>query len=281
MTRSRFEERQETRKERLIERAHSAESEAKAATDAANKIAGAIPMGQPILVGHHSEKRHRRDLQRIDDGYRKAFEKRKEAEDLRRRADAVGTAGISSDNPDARTLLGERVRELEAKQEGRKAVNAAWRRAGKPDPKASDGWEPVAAVLGVSVVAMNETRLEMAMLRTYQPNCPPFPAYAFANGSAEIRRLKARLAELEVAAVARPGDEDHVICRVVEDPAENRIRLIFPGKPEEGVRDLLKIRGFRWSPKASAWQRHLNAAGRLAARCVVDALRKEVSDDQS
>ena len=28
-----------------------------------------IPLGQPILVGHHSEKRHRRDLKRIDEHF--------------------------------------------------------------------------------------------------------------------------------------------------------------------------------------------------------------------
>jgi Domain of unknown function (DUF3560) len=30
-----------------------------------------IPLGQPILVGHHSEKRHRRDLKRIDEHFAK------------------------------------------------------------------------------------------------------------------------------------------------------------------------------------------------------------------
>jgi len=29
-----------------------------------------IPLGQPILVGHRSEKRHRKDLTRIDDAFR-------------------------------------------------------------------------------------------------------------------------------------------------------------------------------------------------------------------
>lgn len=36
-------------------------------------IAKHIPFGQPILVGHHSEKHHRRDAQRIDDGMRKSI----------------------------------------------------------------------------------------------------------------------------------------------------------------------------------------------------------------
>jgi len=39
-----------------------------------------IPMGQPILVGHHSEGRHRRDLKRIDSGMRKAIEESEKAD---------------------------------------------------------------------------------------------------------------------------------------------------------------------------------------------------------
>lgn len=275
MTRSRFEEEQERKKARLEERAARAAREGQAAHDAADRIARAIPFGQPILVGHHSETRYRADIKRIDRGMRKALEKAKEADELRRRAEAVGTGGISSDDPAATQKLQSKLEDLERRQEWMKKVNAAWRKAGQPEPKTSEGWEPVAAALEVSVSAMNEIRLEMAVVRTYQPGTPPFPSYALTNASAEMRRLKRRIAELERAADAAPIEKDHGICRVIEDPDDNRIRLIFPGKPEEKVRALLKSWGFRWSPMASAWQRHLNNAGRVAARCVVDALQKE------
>lgn len=39
-----------------------------------------IPMGQPILIGHHSEGRHRRDLARMDTNMRKGVEATKTAE---------------------------------------------------------------------------------------------------------------------------------------------------------------------------------------------------------
>ena len=45
-----------------------------------------IPLGQPILVGHHSEKRHRRDLKRIDEHFAKAKEHHDKAGYFRRRA---------------------------------------------------------------------------------------------------------------------------------------------------------------------------------------------------
>lgn len=48
------------------------EDEADAARRAVAAIADNIPVGQPILVGHHSEKRARRDADRIETGMRKA-----------------------------------------------------------------------------------------------------------------------------------------------------------------------------------------------------------------
>jgi len=48
-----------------------------------------IPVGQPILVGHHSEKRHRKDLARIDEHLAKAKEHHDKAEYFRRRAAAA------------------------------------------------------------------------------------------------------------------------------------------------------------------------------------------------
>ena len=38
----------------------------------------------------------------------------------------------------------------------------------------------------------------------------------------------------------------------------NRLQIYFEGKPDATVRDELKSNGFRWSPKAEAWQRQLN-----------------------
>ena len=48
-----------------------------------------IPLGQPILVGHHSEKRHRKDLKRIDQHFAEAKEHHDKAEYFRRRAAAA------------------------------------------------------------------------------------------------------------------------------------------------------------------------------------------------
>jgi len=61
-----YAERKEARIDRLESRAAKAQSESAASYNTARSIMDHIPTGQPILVGHHSEKRHRRDLDKID-----------------------------------------------------------------------------------------------------------------------------------------------------------------------------------------------------------------------
>jgi len=68
-----FAEQVETSIERKLEKAAryqsyaaNAEVRAERSAEKASTIGGMIPMGQPILVGHHSERRHRKDIQRIE-----------------------------------------------------------------------------------------------------------------------------------------------------------------------------------------------------------------------
>lgn len=58
-------ERQEARAERFTGYSGKRASESAQALDEVERLAAMIPPGQPILVGHHSERRARRDAQRI------------------------------------------------------------------------------------------------------------------------------------------------------------------------------------------------------------------------
>lgn len=75
------------RAERLEERAETHSAEAERRYEASHRIADGIPLGQPVLVGHHSEKRHRRDLARIDGHMRASIEEREQAASLSERAE--------------------------------------------------------------------------------------------------------------------------------------------------------------------------------------------------
>jgi len=80
--------------------------------DAADRISSVIPLGQPILVGHHSEKRHRRDLERIRKNLGKAVEEREVAEKYAERAKRYGRKA-TGESPG---LIYRRIEKLEVEE---------------------------------------------------------------------------------------------------------------------------------------------------------------------
>ena len=64
--------RAEQRAERFEDYSDSRAKDAERAHSAVSAIADNIPLGQPILVGHHSEKHARRDAEKIENGMRRA-----------------------------------------------------------------------------------------------------------------------------------------------------------------------------------------------------------------
>jgi hypothetical protein len=78
------------RAERLEDRAGRAAAESEARYAAARQMLDIIPPGQPILVGHHSERRHRRDLERIDNNLRRSVEEERNAKHYQRAAAVAG-----------------------------------------------------------------------------------------------------------------------------------------------------------------------------------------------
>lgn len=124
-----YQERKEARIDRMEERAAHAQAESTAASHAAHEIMRLIPPGQPILVGHHSERHHRRDLDKIDRNMRKSIEAgEKAAYYSSRAANAASNHAISSDDPDAVEKLEAKLAKLQAQQERDKAMNAWYRK---------------------------------------------------------------------------------------------------------------------------------------------------------
>lgn len=93
-----------------------------------------------------------------------------------------------------------------------------------------------------------------------------FPDFELKNNGAEIRRLKERIAKLEVAKDQEDTEEERDHARLVDSPADNRIRLFFPGKPDADVRARLKGAGFRWTPTLGCWQAYRNHNSITTAR---------------
>ena len=103
-----YRERRAAKADRLREWADKRDVKGDTARAAADQTAGMIPFGQPILVGHHSERGDRNRRSRMRGNYDKAYEHRSKAADFRRRADGIEAAAdnaIYSDDTDAAERL--------------------------------------------------------------------------------------------------------------------------------------------------------------------------------
>src|SRR5258708_7640333 len=117
-----YEQRKERRIERYRRRAERLTAQGLARLCQADAIANKIPMGQPVLVGHHSERRHRRDLERIRASTVKGLGALTEAKEWERRAEAAETGNaVSSDDPTAAQKLRQKLAALEARRDELKA----------------------------------------------------------------------------------------------------------------------------------------------------------------
>lgn len=167
---------------------------------------------------------------------------------------SVGTGGISSDDPQAVEKLEAKLAALEKHQELMKAANVAIR---MKDPTEGDA----------KLAELGYTPEDIAKLRA-----PDFcgrigyPAYELQNNNANIRRIRGRIAELKKRTENTPEGWEFDGGRVVVNTAENRLQIIFDGKPDADIRTELKGEGFRWAPSQGAWQRQLTDNAMRAAR---------------
>lgn len=165
---------------------------------------------------------------------------------------STGMGGISADDPQAVSKLESKLAGLEKLQTTMKAVNAYYRKH-----KTLDGCPDVSPEQGKKLVA------DMA---SYDRS--PYPAWALSNNNAEIRRVKERIKSLssqkEIGFVGWEFDGG----KVEANTADNRLQIFFDGKPDADIRAELKSNGFKWSPKAEAWQRQLTDNAYYAANYI-------------
>lgn len=256
-----YEEKQEARRARLTTAAERARARSDAAFKRVKTICDGIPFGQPILVGHHSERRASADVKRISQGMDRAVSEDKAARELAGRAAAVGSAGVSADDPDAVAKLRAELVACETNQARMKAANAAIRK-GKTDQ------DRAAALLALGI----KPGMVAQILTPDFCGRTGFADFQTSNNAASMRRIKARIAVLEARPAGVTTETERAGVRIVKDVDDNRLRLIFPGKPDEETRVALKSAGFRWSPTAGAWQRQLNNSAIHAANAVLQNL---------
>lgn len=252
--RNRYEERVEAKRERYAERADKARATSAAAFNAARVVADGIPMGQPILVGHHSERRHRKDIERIDRGMRKGIEEESKAAHYAHKAETYGTHGISSDDPDAVAKLRAELVALEASRELEKSANAAIRRAAKKR-RAEMGRE-LNRTDHAELIGTLGLRDDIARHMTSYAHAFPWLPQFGSNTAASINRIEKRIAELSAKAAMADRLVRGTGYSVEWNVADNRVQIYFVDRPTDEKIAVLKSHGFRWARSIAAWQRH-------------------------
>lgn len=224
------------------------------------EIMDRIPMGQPILVDHYSAKGHRRDLARMDTAMGKSVAASKAAE-----AVPDATTAILSSDADAIDQLRAKLAEAEAGQERMKRANAAIKKG--------------CTVADLVALGYSEPVAQNLLTPRYAWEGRGFPDYRISNNSANIRRMRLRVEQLEKAkaapAVSRQIGNSGVT--VEEDPEAMRLRLRFPGKPAPAIIAELKSYGFRWAPSEGAWQTHLSNKARWASERILAFVRERAA----
>lgn len=178
----------------------------------------------------------------------------KEIQGLLEKIRSTGMGGISADDPDAVKKLTAKLEKLTKAQETMKAVNAYYRKH-----KSLEGCPE----LDGKAIEKLKTRMEIRGIQD-----KPYPSWALSNNNAEIRRIKERIQSLSVNKDKLYTGWEFAGGKAEINVKDNRLQLFFDDKPDGKIRDELKANGFRWSPKASAWQRQLNSNAIYAADAV-------------
>lgn len=260
---SNFEEKKEQRLERYQELAAKNEQVSEQTYNRAKQMADAIPFGQPILVGHHSEKRDRNYRDKIHNTFGAAFAASDKAAYYKQKAETLlnGTA-VSSDDPNAVDKLEEKLEHLEATQELFKNINKVLR-----NKKHTDA-EKLTNLLDLGISG-EQARVVMIPDRLHGMG---IPSYRITNNGANIRRIKERVEYLKKMAAIKYSETIYGDTKLVVNPEDNRVQIFFPGKPADEVRTQLKRNGFVWAPSVGAWQRQLSNHAIYYAKQILDTL---------
>ncbi len=248
-----FEERKQNRIDYAKEQAQKNRISAVRLNQSANDLASVIPMGQPILVGHHSEKSDRRYREKISNTFDQSRQAESKADYYQDKVAAIeSNNAISSDDPQALQKIENKIDQLERLQEFMKSANKCVKKKDK------EGFLKLAFATEAIWNTLNTPDFLDRL---------GYPSYRLTNNNANIRRLKLRRDELKKMEHVDSETIAYDGVKLVKNVEANRVQLIFEDIPSKPIREkLAKVYRFRWAPSEGAWQRHLNNSGIFEAK---------------
>ena len=200
------------------------------------------------------------------DAWDRNMQERQEIEKIKDKIISIinGKDIIKSGDANAVEKLEKKIADLEERQRFMKAVNAWYKKNGTLEGCPELNEDQIA-----------EINAEMKRCDWYVEK-RPFQRFELSNNGQNIRKNKQRLEELKKAKESQPEDieDENGLYKLIENTDIMRIQFEFDGKPDDSIRDILKRRGFRWSPKQGRWQRQLTENGKYAAQKVVQEIRE-------
>lgn len=223
-----------------------------------NRNAASCPSWFIAGASNYPMRKHEKQMSREG----KLWEEYKEIEHIIDKIKGIGTGPVDLADPHAREILTDQLNRAQSDLDRAKRLNAYYRKnktfTGSPD---------------LSLEAAEKWNAEFAenLLK-----CPwadkPFPDYELTSIRGKIKRITARLAELdkrEAAADIPIKAEEVNGVKIVRNIEIDRLQIIFDDIPPAETRAALKSNGFRWSPSNKAWQRQLTDNAERAARKVL------------
>lgn len=251
-----YNDRRQARIDGLYNAAENRNREADRRIEAGFKKLDVIPFGQPVHGVRDRNYRNKAGRQ-IDSGFRLS----QEAERMTEKAEAAArNNAISSDDPLAIEKLTEKLDKAEKLQKKMVSANKAIRM------KNTSAGDAKLAELGFSSEAIKKLREPDFCGRI------GYPAYALQNNNQEIRRIKDRIKELQYKADQEPESWTGDGWTAETDLDDNRIRIYFDEKPDASKRAVLRSNGFKWSPKAGAWQRQITRSAIWTMNRIAESL---------
>ena len=238
-------ERLERKLEKREEWAQSRKSKAQSSFRAADRSVEGIPMGQPILVGHHSEKRHRGALNRCHTAMHNGLEHEDMAKHHSEKAAGLSDQldrCIFSDDDDAIEQLQAKINRLTADQERMKATNKIVRR--KPKNECTDDKLTDLQAMGMS---------EGLARKLFEPDfCGRIgiASYELSNNNAVISNAKKRISQIKYRTAQAQAAEDcgGVLIKKCGTSGYSSAysAVTFSEKPDYNIIKELKAAGFSW-----------------------------------
>ena len=164
---------------------------------------------------------------------------------------------ILSNDENVLELLTEKITDLEAEKEAMKAVNAHYRKHGNLDEY--EGF----------ITDNMQRHIDFMISHSLARN----GLFDTSNINQEIKRNRARLEEITRVKDTGTTEKEYDFFTVVENTEIMRLQILFDGKPEPEVRDILKSNGFKWAPSQNAWQRQLTSNAKYSLDRVIKQLQ--------